>query len=341
MQEAGDIAVPGIFHDGRTATSHRVSIGLSRGVVSIRGDGIDRDVPLAGIRVSERLGAAPRMLHLPDGTSVVLASNADARLFEGGRFRWSDLLAHIESRWTAVLVSLMVMLGALAAAYAWVLPAVADAIAERLPAQAAAAAGDQTLAMLEKNFLETSRLPPSRSTALLDRLARMQQPQPAQAYHVIFRDSPKLGANAFALPNATIVVTDNLVELARSDDEVLAVVGHEMGHVQRRHLLRQILRGSVLTLFMTWWTGDFGSTALMLSTAFLEMGYSRDFEREADDYAAAFLRANGLSPILLGNMLEQLEANRKGAAPPAYLSTHPGTRERIERLRIGVEKQPG
>lgn len=329
--------IAGTYYDGRSAAAHAVLLEVVDGTVGIRGEGVDLRLPLAGIRVSERLGAVPRTLQLPDGASVVLAATSDVSIFEGEQFRASDLLAWLESRWTVVLASLALVVAALVAVYMWGLPAAADAIADRLPERAAAGAGDQTLQMLDKNFLQPSALSAARTDAILQRLARMKQPGDAVSqYQVMFRASDKLGANAFALPNGKIVVTDALVALAENDDEVLAVIGHEIGHVQRRHLLRQILRGSLLAVFMTWWTGDFGSTAVMLSTAFLETGYSRDFEREADDYAVQFLRANGLSPILLGHMLERLEASHKGSAAPAYLSTHPSTRERIERLQRGT-----
>lgn len=51
--------------------------------------------------------------------------------------------------------------------------------------------------------------------------------------------APQIGANAFALPDGTLVVTDELVELAGdNDDEVLAVLAHELGHIHERHGLR-------------------------------------------------------------------------------------------------------
>lgn len=333
-EHAGTIA--GTYYDGVSAQAHPVTLEVSAAVLTVRGAGIERSIPLSRVTLSERLGNTPRVLNLPEGASVVLSYGADARHFEDEEFRWSDLLAWLESRWLIVAASLVVVIATLAAAYLWLLPAAADAIAARLPDRAIARAGDETLELLEEKFLEPSKLEAARTQTILTRLAAMKQPAEAvPKYSVLFRDAPRLGANAFALPNGTIVVTDKLVELARSDDEVLAVVGHEIGHVQRRHMMRQIMRGSLLALFITWWTGDLGTTAVMLSTAFLETGYSRDFEREADDYGAGFLRANGLSPVLLGNMLQRLEESHQGSSAPSYLSTHPSTRERIERLQRG------
>jgi predicted Zn-dependent protease len=85
------------------------------------------------------------------------------------------------------------------------------------------------------------------------------------------------------------------------------------------------------------WLGDVGSLATALPAFVLEAQYSRDFEREADRYAAKLLRANGLDSAPLADLLARLEAEqggprgRQGLA--AYLSSHPATSERIRELR--------
>ncbi|WP_336493096.1 M48 family metalloprotease, partial [Methylobacterium nigriterrae] len=63
----------------------------------------------------------------------------------------------------------------------------------------------------------------------------------------------------------------------------------------------------------------------------LYLKYSRDAEREADDYAIAMLKANGVSPAALASAFEKLE--RKTGEPSPYLSSHPPADERIERIR--------
>ena len=149
-----------------------------------------------------------------------------------------------------------------------------------------------------------------------------------------------MGANAFALPDGTLIVTDQLVALAGSDDEVLAVLLHELGHVRSRHGTRMLLQGSVSALFMAWYFGDVSTLLAMAPTALIQAGYSRDMEREADDFAARMLRRQGLPPALLVDMLDKLAAaHDKGGhspdSPPAWLSSHPDTAERVARLRSG------
>jgi Zn-dependent protease with chaperone function len=133
------------------------------------------------------------------------------------------------------------------------------------------------------------------------------------------------------------------------------VLAHELGHIQRRHGLRMLIQGSIVAFVVSWYIGDVSSVAAGLPTLLLQARYSRDHEREADHYGAAMLKANGISPGRLADMLAKLEAAHRDKAQPAekpekadqqesarsaaqrrgisdYLASHPATRERIDAL---------
>jgi predicted Zn-dependent protease len=153
-------------------------------------------------------------------------------------------------------------------------------------------------------------------------------------YQVAFRAAPAIGANAFALPSGTVVVTDGLVELAQDDGELLGVLAHEVGHVVNRHALRQVLADSAATVLIASVTGDIVSTSSLaagLPVALLQAHHSRAFETEADTYALAWMRGHGVAPRHFADLLKRLEGDGTGA-PPAYLSTHPATADRIARF---------
>jgi Zn-dependent protease with chaperone function len=171
--------------------------------------------------------------------------------------------------------------------------------------------------------------------------------QPRYTLH--FRDGGPVGANALALPDGTIVVTDQLLALAAHDEEIFAVLAHELGHINRRHSLRMLIQGSIVAFVVSWYIGDVSSVAAGAPTLLLQARYSRDHEREADNYGADMLKANGISPRRLADMLTKLEAAHlskvekaaeKERSPPAadkprisdYLASHPATRERIDAL---------
>jgi Zn-dependent protease with chaperone function len=152
-----------------------------------------------------------------------------------------------------------------------------------------------------------------------------------------------MGANAFALPDGTIVMLDELVDLTKDDNEIIAVLAHERGHVERRHALRMVLQSSVVGLALAWYVGDVSGLLATAPAIIAQAKYSRDMEREADIYAEQTMLANGLSPCLLGTMLDKLEAAHlakfkeqhpvadadKADAAMDYLSSHPATKERM------------
>ena len=151
-------------------------------------------------------------------------------------------------------------------------------------------------------------------------------------YRLEFRSSPIIGPNAFALPSGIIVMTDELVKLAKNDREVLAVLAHELGHVRHRHTMRRLLEGSATVLIIAGVTGDIASAASLAATAptlLLQTKYSRDNEREADRYAIEMMKKAGMDPRYLGSLLARLESEigRRGALP-SFLSSHPSTEDR-------------
>ena len=156
------------------------------------------------------------------------------------------------------------------------------------------------------------------------------------SYRLEFRHSNKIGANAFALPSGIVVVTDALVKLGQTDDEVVAVLAHEVGHLEHRHSLRMVMQDSAVALLIATVSGDpFSSSTLVaaLPTLLVHARYSRKFEAEADDYAYDFLVAQGIPTQAFADMLVRLGAKDETSAAEEFLSSHPGTQERIERFR--------
>ena len=133
-----------------------------------------------------------------------------------------------------------------------------------------------------------------------------------------------------------IVMIDELVALAKDDREIYAVLAHELGHLEKRHSLRQLLQGTIVGLVISWYLGDISSILASAPAAILQARYSRDFEREADAFGASMLMHNNISPGYLANMLERLEkahGRERDKESYDYFSTHPGADERVRELR--------
>lgn len=220
-------------------------------------------------------------------------------------------------------------------------PVLASAAAERVPDGVVDFVGEQVLRGFDSGAFEPSTLDPPRQAAVVRRFSQLRFPpgaSPAE-YDIVFRRSPSVGANAMALPSGTIVVTDGLVELSGHEDEIIAVLAHEAGHVTHRHGLRLMFQSSFASLWLTWMLGDVSGLAAGASSALLDAKYSRDFERDADAFAIALLDDNQIPRDHFVRMLERLEeaGRRSGAAGGGgvfnYLSSHPITSERIESIK--------
>jgi Zn-dependent protease with chaperone function len=339
---------PGVdadYYDGASARAHRVRVSLAAGRLRVLGDGIEREAPLARLRVSEPLGSAPRLITFADGAHCQvrdLAGLAALLARAGHRESW---VARLDTRWHWALAAVLLSVAALAGAYVWGLPAFSKWLAFKIPEAVVGKLGEGSLAVLDRGMLAPSRLPAERQAALRARFAALAAPEAAKPAHRLeFRAGALIGANALALPNGTLVVTDELIALADDDAQILAVLGHELGHVRHRHGLRMLIQSSIVGLLVAWYLGDVSNIAAGLPTLLLEAGYSRDHEREADDYGAAMLRANGLATAHLATMLAKLEQAHRPGAPQGgasamdYLASHPATRERIARLRGGTAR---
>lgn len=332
----------GFYFDGRTSARREVTLVLDDfNIVHVEGTGIDRFEPAAAIRVSEPLGGAPRLVTFADGAYCELPAQAGLDRFIAALGHSDSHVVRAQSRWTWAMASAVLLLIVILAGYRYGLPWAAEKIAERIPPSMVATLSDQTLAFLDKAVFEPSKLPEERRNHIADRFRRLTPPGGLPVPHaVLFRASPDIGANALALPSGTIIVTDELVKLTTDDDEILAVLTHELGHVHERHGLRLLIEGSVVGFLLTWYIGDVSSLAASVPAALLQAKFSREHESAADAYGARMLEGNGLSPALLASTLEKLEASHgsPGAAAERdsvndYLSSHPATRERIEALR--------
>lgn len=293
------------------------------------------------LNISSRMGDTPRQVRFPDG-SLLESPDNDAldQLVEQFQKGFLKGLAHrIESRMRYVVASAVAMVAFVAFLFLVVIPAASEHVARTLPASVAASVGEGSLEILDQFMFEsTNLLADDRirlSTAFNEMVADLDEPYD---FKLVFRDSGDIGPNAFALPDGTIVVTDALVELAENDEQIHAVIAHEIGHVIHRHGLRRVIQSTGLSVMMVVVTGDVVSAANLAAAVpaiLLESSYSRDMETEADQYALSYLKVHGPAPHNFADIMTRLdewqsERIEDDSGIPDFLSSHPATEERIQ-----------
>lgn len=152
--------------------------------------------------------------------------------------------------------------------------------------------------------------------------------------------------NAFVMPGGHIVITRGLLKTVTSENALAMVIGHEMGHQYHRHPIRSAGRGIVIVLALLVISGsesgDIAQSFIGNTAGLANLAYSRDQERTADQTGVEMLtqfygHAQGASEFF-----EKIRSQPDyKSGPPIFLSTHPGTEERIDFLREFENKKQG
>ncbi len=292
-----------------------------------------------GLEVGEWWRGSPTPVGLPDGGTLWLPEDSTMGRELGGQALTTQLSAHWA--WVVCCVVLLVSL------VAWFdrqgAGLLASAALPLVPQRIDQALGQQVEAQLNREFLRPSRLPQWRQERLQDRFDELADRSfPGVTLELRFaRLKDRAGFNAMALPNGTIVVLDGMAE-ALSDDELIAVLGHEAGHVKHRHSMRHLVQAAGLVTVAGAVLGDFSTVAAGTLASVQTLRYSRDAERQSDAEAQrVILREHLPNETLVGawiKLREQMRATGQADSGPGWLSTHPPIVERIETARRAAQE---
>jgi Zn-dependent protease with chaperone function len=335
--------VAAVYFDGKNSLKHEVSLLIGGGKVKLVGRDVQLEFSARKVRVAPRLGNTPRWLYLPGGGACVVADNDAVDRFTRER-PFTRVLNRLEARPAYAVAAIVLVAGLLWLLIDRGLPPVVEYIAERIPRGAETALGEKTLEALSEEWFRPSTLPRARQDALRAEFNDLvKSAGDTGPLRLEFRASPVIGPNAFALPSGIIVVTDELVKLARNDQQVLAVLAHEIGHVHYRHTMRRLLQSSATALIIAAVTGDIASTTSLAASApalLLQARYSRDYEREADAFAIALLQRTGIGAQNFAAILQRLEGrHHRSGFVPTFLASHPPTAEREALARAAAGTQ--
>lgn len=148
--------------------------------------------------------------------------------------------------------------------------------------------------------------------------------------------------NAFATADGSVRVMKGLMDLM-TDQEIIAVIGHEIGHVinhDSRDAMKSALRRSAVRNLLASRSGTVGNVARSqlgdLADGLFGAKFSRQQETEADDYSYGFLKRNGYSVLALATSFEKLaklSGGSGGGRVAEIVSSHPDSQRRAQRVR--------
>ncbi|WP_462157811.1 M48 family metallopeptidase [Pseudoalteromonas sp. GB56] len=255
---------------------------------------------------------------------------------------WDAWVEKIERHKLALLSCVIV-----SAVFVWLLffkiiPNGAAVAAKALPDSVKQTTSEQTLKAIELVYLEPTQLDSHQQQHIQSlwqsHIKRIENPPPNLILH--HYQAPEIGANAFALPDGQVVLTDELARLLKDNDTaLLAILLHEIGHVEYQHGITLAAQSAGASVALALLFGDlegFAEIVLGTGSTLLQQQFSRDMEREADSYALEQLSQLGYSPTAFAEAMQALAQEHKmdselGNTLLQYMSSHPSVSERIER----------
>jgi predicted Zn-dependent protease len=333
---------PATYLDGQTAIRHPATVRLMRsGVEVTTSGGWTRLWPYGEIRPTqglyegeevrlERGGDEAEAILIPDRSFLMSLREVAPPLSA----RWQDPAR--PGNWARIVVlAAVAIVGIVGALYLWGIPALAALLAPRIPVAWESELGRSVLPHLAppEQICRDPRLQQS-VDAIVARLAATV-PRSPYIFRVVVLNRPEV--NALAAPGGNIVVFRGLLERTGSPDELAGVLAHEMQHVLLRHSTRALIQHASTGLLVAALTGDMsGPLAYGVHAARVlgQLQYSRRSETEADIEGLKMLLAARIDPRGMIRFLEGiLSGDKQPRTVLKYLSTHPSTSDRLERLK--------
>lgn len=332
---------PAKFNDGKTASSHDVDCIDAQSALVIQSgettletwhyDDIRTADSVSGLRF--RIVGSDARLTLPDDDKGSWLSKKCPNLKKAD---------NPTNRWPVWVGAGAFAVLSLVGIFIYLIPNMASAVVQMVPVSYEQKLGqqsrDQIVGVLK-------RAKPENNNFVCEADAGMRVLQKRADEIANLMDSPfpiditviKIGIpNAFALPGGQVILLSGLIDGAKSGDEVIGVLAHEIAHVVRRDPLQVSLKQTGSALLISLLVGDvFGGSVLSgVGSTVIESGYSRDAESASDIMAVTALNQLGYTARPLADFLSRLSKSEGVAAKiPEFLSTHPSSENRADEIR--------
>ena len=302
------------------------------------GNDIDITFEISEVQIATKLGNTPREIKFPDG-QLFTFTDTEATSRWLNNFGKLSIANKLEKNKVLIFVSLLLIPALIYGSFRYLIPKVAVEMASWVPNSVISYSSRHTLETLDRLILSPSNLTEKDNIALIDswqkRINLLSGHQ--QNYKFLLRYSEQMGANAFALPDGTIVVTDDLVNIMQEHpDALFAIILHEIDHVEHQHSMQYIAETLATSVLINFLFGDVSGIAdffLGTSTTIVNNQFSQKLEWQADEFAITTLKNNNLSPESFAKAMDIFLNQYQESELQQVFSTHPLLKARAENAR--------
>jgi len=289
------------------------------------------------VNAKSKLGNLPREIILPNARLLVCTpSPLLNQWLDGGA---GSRISQMETKKPWLIASVLLVPLLLYVIFVQGMPWAAVKFADQIPYSIKTVASQHTLSALDYSMLEPSTLPDWQREQLMMGfnavVEQVSEPGTENDIRVHFRNSELIGPNAFALPDGTIVFTDDLVSLVDGDQALLdAILLHEIGHVAQNHSMQMVAESLFATLAISYFFGDLSGAIesfMGIGSSVVQNQYSQKHEWQADNFAISKLKLMHRDTADFADVMRKLsnETDQQGAEN-SWFQSHPSTKARIE-----------
>jgi predicted Zn-dependent protease len=154
--------------------------------------------------------------------------------------------------------------------------------------------------------------------------------------HIVQKDE----ANAFALPGDHLIVYTGLINSCDNEAELAGVIGHEIAHIEKRHVMKKLVKELGLSIVISMTTGGRGSHAASEAIKTLSSSaYDRKLETEADLTSVDYMMKADINPLPFADLLYKMSTEVNVPSAVYWLSTHPESAERAKEIVSYIKDQ--
>lgn len=317
-------------------------------------DGKSYSSLLHTLEVGSRLGNVPRKIIFEDGSIFVTPDNDAVDVELKQRLQGKKLIHGLESKMQWVVIALVLTLVSGFGFFKWGVPWASEKIAHALPHKTNEIIASNTLEFLDDYIFEDSGLPQEQKDSIRKHfethiipIGSSNDEVKYQLHFRLWKNDELDIPNALALPGGDIILTDKFVQLCETQDEMDSVLLHEMGHIEHRHSLTQLIESTFVAVAVMMIVGDSNGIAdagVGLGSLLVSSNYSRNHEAQADQFAFEKMLQHKMDPAAFSSIMKRMDAyvhearysSKKSEKDDSeesvldYLSSHPGTDQRTQ-----------
>lgn len=344
--------IEGRYFAPMSARASAAKMVVAGRIATISVEGEAEPIVVQIVSIAAKLGMVPRRVELDSGAVFEAPADADFDLQNNREAGMMAGVFNLENSWRNVAIIAVATIVLIAGIFRYGLPIAANGAAWVTPKTVMSLIDAGTLDTVDRTLLGESVLPKERQVELEAQFKKLAANAETGGIplNLVFRSSPYIGPNAFALPGGTIIMTDELVTAAKNDDEIAGVLAHEIGHVEQRHSMQMLYRVAGLAVMVGVISGDSGQLVDQVvgqASALQQLSYSREFEDKADRRSVELMVGLGRDPIAFVSLISRITAEMTGEAEPnadgeetdsGWLSTHPGSADRLSTVKAHADE---